>query len=232
VLGAQRGLALVETLPGIDAVVVDAQGALRASSGLAPAAPATTNAPVPHTPPRTRGNEPRHPPTAPGETHARSPPAAPALAWLAKAAATTLALAALTALVSCSGSGTSSSGDGVIVNGEVPLAYVKRSTSVRLNPTSAAHRPRRRPDAARKSSPSATEHNLTARFTQGVGDASDPEVSYDGKRIVFSLRCPASNTATVDGTATGEKACTGRWNLWEYTVGAPARPWPAARFSG
>ncbi len=37
VLGAQRGLALVETLPGIDAVVVDAQGALRASSGLIPA---------------------------------------------------------------------------------------------------------------------------------------------------------------------------------------------------
>ena len=41
VLGAQRGLALVETLPGIDAVVVDAQGALRASSGLMPAAPIT-----------------------------------------------------------------------------------------------------------------------------------------------------------------------------------------------
>jgi thiamine biosynthesis lipoprotein len=34
VLGAQRGLALVETLPGIDAVVVDATGVLRASSGL------------------------------------------------------------------------------------------------------------------------------------------------------------------------------------------------------
>lgn len=45
VLGAQRGLALVETLPGIDAVVVDAQGALRASSGLLPAAPIPHNAP-------------------------------------------------------------------------------------------------------------------------------------------------------------------------------------------
>lgn len=44
VLGAQRGLALVETLPGIDAVVVDAQGALRASSGLLPAAPIPQNA--------------------------------------------------------------------------------------------------------------------------------------------------------------------------------------------
>jgi Tol biopolymer transport system component len=126
----------------------------------------------------------------------------------------------LTALVSCSGSGTSSSGEGVIVNGEVPLAYVKRSTSVRLNPvTSAGTAPGGDLMLREASSPSATEHNLTARFTQGVGDASDPEVSYDGKRIVFSMRCPASNTATVDGTATGEKACTGRWNLWEYTVG-------------
>jgi thiamine biosynthesis lipoprotein len=34
VLGVQRGLALVETLPGIDAVVVDAAGVLHASSGL------------------------------------------------------------------------------------------------------------------------------------------------------------------------------------------------------
>ena len=34
VLGAERGLALVETLPGIDAVVVDAAGTLHASSGL------------------------------------------------------------------------------------------------------------------------------------------------------------------------------------------------------
>ncbi len=34
VMGVQRGLALVETLPGIDAVVVDAEGRLHASSGL------------------------------------------------------------------------------------------------------------------------------------------------------------------------------------------------------
>ena len=38
-----------------------------------------------------------------------------------------------------------------------------------------------------KSSPSAPEHNLTAAITQGQGDASDPEVSYDGKKVVFAL---------------------------------------------
>ena len=44
VMGAQRGLALIETLHGIDAVVVDSHGALRASSGLMPAAPIPQNA--------------------------------------------------------------------------------------------------------------------------------------------------------------------------------------------
>jgi FAD:protein FMN transferase len=34
VLGVQRGLALVETQPGVDAVVIDAHGVLHASSGL------------------------------------------------------------------------------------------------------------------------------------------------------------------------------------------------------
>jgi thiamine biosynthesis lipoprotein len=41
VLGAQRGLALVETLADIDAVVVDAAGALHASSGLLHGTPPT-----------------------------------------------------------------------------------------------------------------------------------------------------------------------------------------------
>ena len=34
VLGLQRGMALIESLPGVDAVVVDAEGALHFSSGL------------------------------------------------------------------------------------------------------------------------------------------------------------------------------------------------------
>jgi thiamine biosynthesis lipoprotein len=34
VLGVQRGLALVDTQPGVDAVVIDAHGVLHASSGL------------------------------------------------------------------------------------------------------------------------------------------------------------------------------------------------------
>jgi mono/diheme cytochrome c family protein len=117
-------------------------------------------------------------------------------------------------LAACSGN--SGSEDTVTVNGDVPIAYVKRATSVGLNPTDGANFAAGGDLMLReKSSPSATEHNLTARFTQGLGDASDPEVSYDGKKVVFSMRCPSSNTSTIDGVA----ACTGRWNIWEYTLG-------------
>ncbi len=140
--------------------------------------------------------------------------------WPFRAGVAALGAATLGLLVSCSGGGSSSSGDRVIVNGDVPLAYVKRSTTLRINPTDGTNSAPGGDLMLREaSSASATEHNLTTRFTQGVGDASDPEVSYDGRRIVFAMRCPASNTTTVDGTAGGEKACTGRWNLWEYTVG-------------
>ena len=66
-----------------------------------------------------------------------------------------------------------------------------------------------------KSSPSAPEHNLTAQFTQGKGDASDPEVSYDGKKIVFAMRCPTRNT--VDHRRRSRPA-PGRWNIWEYDM--------------
>jgi hypothetical protein len=71
-----------------------------------------------------------------------------------------------------------------------------------------------------KSSASALEHNMTAQFTQGVGDVQSPDVSYDGKKIVFSMRCPASNTSKIGDVP----ACTGAWNIWEYdmTVGGLA----------
>ena len=124
-----------------------------------------------------------------------------------------IALVAL-ALAACNGSGTGSS-DTVTVNGDVPLAYVKRATSVGMNPTDGTNSaPGGDLMLREKSSASAVEHNLTARFTQGQGDASDPEVSYDGKKIVFSMKCPASNTSTI----AGQPACTGRWNLWEYDM--------------
>jgi hypothetical protein len=140
-----------------------------------------------------------------------------ALRRVAWAASVVLGLAAATVLPGCSGSGSSakSDEDSLSIEGAIPIAYVKRVNTLGANPTNGA------PFAAggdlmvkELSSPSATEHNLTSAITQGKGDASDPEVSYNGKKIVFSLKCPASNTSQVDGV----KACTGRWNVWEYDM--------------
>jgi Tol biopolymer transport system component len=121
-------------------------------------------------------------------------------------------LAALLLLAGCSGSGDSD--DTVAVNGDVAIAYAKRVNTLSMNPTDGA------PFAAggdliirEKSSPSAPEHNVTATYTRGVGDVSDPEVSYDGKKIVFAMNCPTANNAAI-----GSAVCTGRWNIWEYTL--------------
>ncbi len=122
-------------------------------------------------------------------------------------------------LVGCSGSSGDNAtlSDSVLVNGDFPIAYVKRSTSIRINPTDGTpFAPGGDLLLREAASPSAKEHNLTAHITQGVGDVSDPEASYDGKRIVFALRCPITGTATVDLGAGPVPACTGRWNLWEY----------------
>jgi len=111
------------------------------------------------------------------------------------------------------GSGSSGTENTVTVNGDAPLAYAKRAVTLNMNPTDGT------PTAPggdliirERSSASAREINVTASITQGLGDVSDPEASYDGKKIVFSMRCPSSNTATVGGVP----ACTGKWNIWEY----------------
>ena len=123
------------------------------------------------------------------------------------------ALALLIGLAGCNGN--SSDSATVAVAGDVPIAYAKRSTTLSINPTDGT------PTAPggdlmirEKSSPSAPEHNVTALFTQGVGDVSDPEVSFDGKKIIFAMRCPTANTAKVGD----QPACTGRWNIWEYDM--------------
>ncbi len=122
-----------------------------------------------------------------------------------------------TALAGCGSDSDSSAGSTVTVAGDVPIAYAMRSTRVGMNPTDGTNSaPGGDLMLRNQASPSAPEHNLTRRITLGLGDVSDPEVSYDGQRIVFSLRCPASNAVTIDQGAGPVPACTGRWNLWEY----------------
>jgi Hydrazine synthase alpha subunit middle domain len=128
--------------------------------------------------------------------------------------ATALAGAGALALAACGG-GSKSESTTVTVQGDVPIVYAKRVNTIGLNPTNGA------PTAPggdlmirEKSSPSAPEHNMTTQFTLGKGDVATPEVSWDGKKILFSMRCPADNAVQVGGVA----ACTGHWNVWEYDM--------------
>jgi hypothetical protein len=130
----------------------------------------------------------------------------------------TWTLSAVVALsaAGCGSDGASSdSSSTVTVAGDVPIAYAKRVNTISMNPTNGG------PSAPggdlmlrEKSSASAIEHNLTAQFTQGQGDVTGPETSYDGKKIAFAMRCPASNTSKIGN----QNACTGRWNIWEYDM--------------
>ena len=86
---------------------------------------------------------------------------------LRRAARALASLCVMATLTACNGEGGGT--DGVTVNGDVPIAYVKRSTAVTMNPTDGTNSaPGGDLMLREKSSASATEHNLTAGFTQGV----------------------------------------------------------------
>lgn len=98
-----------------------------------------------------------------------------------------LAALSLAALTGCGSNGSSA----VVVNGEFPVVFAKRSNTVSGNPTtSVTFAPGGDLMLVDLASPSAPMVNLTSDYTQGRGDVSDPEVSYDGKRVLFSMRGP------------------------------------------
>src|ERR1700712_6040846 len=128
--------------------------------------------------------------------------------------ASALVAVGVLSLAACGG-GSKSDASTVTVQGDVPIAYAKRVNTIGLNPTNGA------PTAPggdlmirEKSSRSAPEHNITAQFTLGKGDAATPEVSWDGKKILFSMPGPSDNAVTIGGAP----ACTGLWNIWEYDM--------------
>lgn len=105
----------------------------------------------------------------------------------------------VTGLAACNGTST----DSVAVEGDVAVAYVKRPVATLGNPTDAITFTRGGDLFIREmSSPSAPEINITASHTQGQGDVSDPEVSYDASKLLFSMR----QNAGVN------------WGIWEYDI--------------
>jgi len=59
-------------------------------------------------------------------------------------------------------------------------------------------------------SPGASERNLTAQLTGGLGDVRDLEASYDGSKLLFALRMPE-----IEGAAPEDQPT---WNIWEYEI--------------
>lgn len=115
------------------------------------------------------------------------------------------------ALSACgSSSGTSGSST---VNGDVAIAYVARPTGSLGNPTDATMFTAGGELCMREqSSPSAATINITGSQTQGRGDVSDPEVSYDGTKLLFSMRRSAADS----------------WGIWEYNIAGKALRGPIA----
>jgi hypothetical protein len=117
------------------------------------------------------------------------------------------AIAVLSSFLSACSSSESGAGavseQGLLVDGQFPMVYVKRPTASVGNPTDAI-RTNAGGDLYFKAiaSASATELNVTNFYTQGQGDVSDPEVSFDGERVVFAMRGPQDST----------------WNIWEYDI--------------
>jgi len=116
-------------------------------------------------------------------------------------------LLATVCLIVLGGCSSSSSGTSAANAQDVPIAYVKRPinsqsmNSVVGNPTDSVTFHAGGDLYVRDvSSPSAAEQNITSAYTQGRGDVTDPEVSYDGKKILFSMKGPRDAT----------------WNIWEY----------------
>jgi hypothetical protein len=110
---------------------------------------------------------------------------------------------ATASLIILTGCGSGASGDSVTVEGDVPIAYVKRPVATLGNPTDSVMFSAGGDLYLReKSSPSAPEINATSTYTRGRGDVSDPEVSYDGTKILFAMRGPGDNN----------------WGIWEYVM--------------
>ena len=133
-----------------------------------------------------------------------------------------IALAALTSLLfGCGGDsgidiGSGQSADPVVV--DYPLFYVKRPLPVD-NSGNLLQADVRDILPARvgadlymrdRAAASASEVNITGSLTQGLGDVRDVSASYDGERVLFSMRFPLDPNGNEEDQPT--------WNIWEYSI--------------
>ncbi|MEJ2694646.1 MAG: hypothetical protein P8166_16875, partial [Candidatus Thiodiazotropha sp.] len=116
------------------------------------------------------------------------------------------------ALLLMAGCGTGSQEpDPVVI--DKPIAYVKRpvtedsTTDIRVSQAFEAGGDLYIRDRA---APSANEYNITGEVTGGAGDVRDVSVSFEGDKLLFSLRLPLIDGADPEDQPT--------WNIWEYDI--------------
>lgn len=108
----------------------------------------------------------------------------------------------------------SQSPDPVLV--DFPVAYIKRPVPVNNQGQATQHDARRMLTVNRgagvfmrdRAAMGAAERDITADLLQGAGDVKDLEVSYDGKKLLFSLRRPDLPNVNA--------ANQPKWEIWEY----------------
>ncbi|HEU4515938.1 MAG TPA: hypothetical protein VFR77_01425 [Steroidobacteraceae bacterium] len=61
-----------------------------------------------------------------------------------------------------------------------------------------------------RAAPDVPERNITERVTGGLWDARDIDGSYDGTKVVFSMRMPL-----IEGAMESEQP---KWGIWEYDI--------------
>ncbi len=95
--------------------------------------------------------------------------------------------------------------EGVLVNGDFPVVFAKRSTETMGNPTDGVRfSPGGDLFIKNVSAPLSESTNLTSSYTKGQGDVSDPEVNFDATKVVFAMRGPNDPT----------------FNIWEIDLNA------------
>jgi len=105
---------------------------------------------------------------------------------------------ALSVLSSCKTGETTTSEGFTTINGDFPVVYAQRNLDAIGNPTDgvtfSAGGDLMYKDA---SIPVILPVNITAAYTQGQGDVSDPSVNFDATKVVFSMRGPDDQTFSL-----------------------------------
>ncbi|MEM8844800.1 MAG: hypothetical protein AAGB35_07120 [Pseudomonadota bacterium] len=110
---------------------------------------------------------------------------------------------AILIVTGCGGAGSGGEEQGVIINGDFALVYAERNMNALGNPTDGVRfSPGGDLFIKSVSAPLTDSTNLTSSYTQGAGDVSDPDVNFEGNKVVFAMRGPNDST----------------FNIWEYDL--------------